>query len=844
VPSGPMQAPTGRGLGLGLGLVLVLVVAAALAAGRSGTGGRTTSAAGAAGAAAAPACVLVGRAVLPALTFAEGPTSGSFLGTAPIRGVTPPFPGKQPVQGFSALVASGDGTYLALADNGFGDVETSADFELRVYTIRPDFRTAQGGAGAIAVLGSVALRDPSGRVPFAIVNGFTAERVLTGADLDPESLARAPDGTLWIGDEVGPFLLHFDAGGTLLEAPIALPDLDRPGLDVRSPQSPLAEEGAALRVLQAVRARGRRLGARADPVCSPWHLLLADGDPRTHVPHREAPPEGSGLAPASSEIFDVGSLRRAGFPVVVWTVNDEARMRDLVGLGVDGIITDRPDRLLTVLRDLEARLAPGAPGFFLGDGRIDRARLDVQGHRGARDLRPENTLPAIEAALDHLVTTVEVDCGVTSDGVPVLGHDPEVSSRTTRRADGAPYGPADEVAIRDLALADLQARFVADRLARGASQENDLALSPVSVAFAEATGLPHPYAIPSLAEVLAFVDAYARHHETGPGRAHPFARIRAANARAVRFNVETKTDPRREGEGAGATPPLDAASFARAVAEAIRGAGLEERADIQSFDFRTLLEVQSSHPRIRTVCLFGDFPVVAGAPPGVSGDGANLQPVGGRPSPWLAGLPWPYRATARAHPPRARTSGGFEGLAISPDGARLYPLLEKPLAGDDPGALLIHEIDIASRRSTGARWRYPLEPGATAIGDLVLVGERRGLVVERDDSEGDLGGLKRLYVIELGPPGSTASKRLVADLLRIDDPALLSLPGLPGDVGLGRRFALPFWTIEGLVVAGPDEVLVLTDNNFPFSCGRHVGAGAPDDTEIVRLRLASPPDGR
>ena len=125
---------------------------------------------------------------------------------------------------------------------------------------------------------------------------------------------------------------------------------------------------------------------------------------------------------------------------------------------------------------------------------------------------------------------------------------------------------------------------------------------------------------------------------------------RAANARAVRFNVETKTDPRRPSDDG-----ASAAAFARAVAEAIAAAGLEERADIQSFDFRTLIEVQATHPRIRVICLFDEM--------------------------------------ARSPAPRARTSGGFEGLAISPDGNRLYPLLEKPLAGDDPRSLLIHEFD-------------------------------------------------------------------------------------------------------------------------------------------------------
>src|SRR5690242_4968564 len=72
--------------------------------------------------AAVAAPTLTGRAVLPALTFAPGPASGSRLGTAAINGVTPPFAG-QPVQGFSALVPAGDGTYLAMPDNGYGAME-------------------------------------------------------------------------------------------------------------------------------------------------------------------------------------------------------------------------------------------------------------------------------------------------------------------------------------------------------------------------------------------------------------------------------------------------------------------------------------------------------------------------------------------------------------------------------------------------------------------------------------------------------------------------------------------------------------------------------------------------
>jgi hypothetical protein len=191
----------------------------------------------------APAVELVGFAVLPADHFVAGPTSGQFI--EPANGRTPPFENRQPVQGFSALINGDGGAFLALPDNGYGTKENSPDFLLRVYELRPDFKTADGGSGSIDVRSLFVLRDPDRQVSFPIIAdldrypgsdipvdpSIRQGRLLTGADFDVESFRRVPDGTFYFGDEFGPFLLHTDATGKLLQPPIPLPG-------VWSPQHP------------------------------------------------------------------------------------------------------------------------------------------------------------------------------------------------------------------------------------------------------------------------------------------------------------------------------------------------------------------------------------------------------------------------------------------------------------------------------------------------------------------------------------------------------------------------------------------------------------------------------
>jgi hypothetical protein len=199
------------GLGVGVG-VLSLALAAPSASAHDNTGHGSFGQA-----------TLTGWASLPAATFVSASDpSGTLLGGAPSNGITPPFD-DQPIQGFSGIVKNGDGTFDVISDNGYGSKANSGDFVLRIHHLAPDYAKK-----TVDVLGGINLTDPNGLVPFALTR---KDRVLTGADFDIESIQRVRDGSYWIGDEFGPYLLHFDRTGRLLRAPISLPG-------VRAPENP------------------------------------------------------------------------------------------------------------------------------------------------------------------------------------------------------------------------------------------------------------------------------------------------------------------------------------------------------------------------------------------------------------------------------------------------------------------------------------------------------------------------------------------------------------------------------------------------------------------------------
>ncbi|MEV0895500.1 esterase-like activity of phytase family protein [Actinoplanes sp. NPDC049802] len=168
---------------------------------------------------------LTGFASLPAATFVPGSEPSGGLVTGNTNGHAVPF-ADQPVQGFSGIADNGDGTFDVLSDNGYGNQANSADFLLRVHRLAPSFATK-----TVDVVGGLHLTDPNRLVPWKLTR---EDRVLTGADFDVESIVKDASGGYWIGDEFGPYLLHFDHAGRLLAAPVPLDGVTAPETAART----------------------------------------------------------------------------------------------------------------------------------------------------------------------------------------------------------------------------------------------------------------------------------------------------------------------------------------------------------------------------------------------------------------------------------------------------------------------------------------------------------------------------------------------------------------------------------------------------------------------------------
>lgn len=215
--------------------------------------------------------------------------------------------------------------------------------------------------------------------------------------------------------------------------------------------------------------------------------------------------------------------------------------------------------------------------------------FDLQGHRGARGLWPENTLGGFARALSLGVSALELDCGVTRDGVVVVSHDPELNPDCTRNARGeflASPGPP----ICGLTYAQLEPYDVG-RLRPG---------SAYAARFPDQTPLDGEH-IPRLADALTLV------RTRGRGQ--------------VRLAIEIKTFPEEPQRTVG---PQE---FVEAVRLDLERTGTASLVSIMAFDWRVLSEVKRLMPEVPATALTEQQP------------GEDTVRLGSRhPSPWLGGL--------------------------------------------------------------------------------------------------------------------------------------------------------------------------------------------------------------
>lgn len=200
-------------------------------------------------------------------------------------------------------------------------------------------------------------------------------------------------------------------------------------------------------------------------------------------------------------------------------------------------------------------------------------------------------------------------------------------------------------------------------------------------------------------------------------------------------------------------------------------------------------------------------------------------------------------------------SKGFEGMAVSPDGKKLYPLLEGALFDhksdkkenvNGKSYLRILEFDTSKDEFTGKSWKFVLEDNSHAIGDFNMIDDKYGLIIERDNTEGtkdkackhgkdtkfcfaDAANFKRVYKVKLSDNG-LAEKIAYIDLMNINDPDNISKKPL-----VDGKFVFPFFTIEDVDIVDENHIVVGNDNNFPKSSSREPNKA--DDNELILLEV-------
>ncbi|MDP9766334.1 esterase-like activity of phytase family protein [Deinococcus enclensis] len=652
----------------------------------------------------AQAATLVGYAEMAADTFSTGPATGAWANglRGPARFPAPP------VQGFSGVQFGPGGTYWFLSDNGFGAKNNSADYALRLYSVALTAKKAAAEKGAVKVGNFISLRDPDGRVPFPIVNEGTRERLLTGADFDPEGFAFAPDGTLWVGDEFGPYLLHFSADGRLLEAPIGTPNL--PGLPTLKGQAPLVighRGSSGTRPEHTLEAYRVAIEAGADFI-EPDLVVTKDGVlVARHEPVIAVLDQAGKVVEATADVATRPEFR------------DRVRTKALDGVQVTGYFAE--DFTLAELKTLRAvERLPALRGKAF-DGRFEIPTLaevialvrDVEANTGRKvGIYPETKHPTyMQKVAGHDISRLLIDTLVRekfTDPARVFIQSFEVGNLKALKATVMPAAGVNLPLVQLVSSAD-EAPY--DWTAAGDARKYD--------------ALTTDAGLKDIATYASGVGAYKRWIIDAQGRTTDFV-PRAHGAGLLVHTWTMRNEPTYLLPGYANDPE---AELRQALWAGVDGFFT----DFPATGAR--VAAQYTTPEVRSP----QHPAFA---LGGSSAAANLP-----------------------------ASGGFEGLNVTPDGKAVYALLEKTVTGDPAGQLRLMRYDLGTRTWTLAG-RYALEQGGEAIGDLTPVNGTQWLVIERDNKQGAEAAFKRLYLLDTAVKNAdgTLKKTLVADLLAIRDP--------------------------------------------------------------------------
>ena len=193
--------------------------------------------------------------------------------------------------------------------------------------------------------------------------------------------------------------------------------------------------------------------------------------------------------------------------------------------------------------------------------------IDLQGHRGARGLMPENTIPAFQRALDLGVTTLEMDVAINAEGHVVLSHEPWMSAKICTHPDGHNVTKDEEKGLRIYLMSDEEiAGF--DCGSRGHPDFPRQQAMPVSK--------------PLLGDVLQAVATHSSASRRSP----------------VQFNIEIKSRP----EGDRVFHP-EVREYVNVLYRVLKEFDILERTTVQSFDPRALEAMHSLDPQVSTAWL-------------------------------------------------------------------------------------------------------------------------------------------------------------------------------------------------------------------------------------------------